>query len=316
MEPKHQIKMPPVPPPRPKKTSTSSIESATTTKTMKMLKVDEIPKPKMANVLELKKKPMENPISIPEQPNMEQFSTIKKELKNAEDAAEVSTPNKSKMLTIKKKNSLLAKRRKVSLKTLSNSVEIQGYLYRRSKDKNGVTYWAKFYFVLLDSSLYGFKSKEAKKAECLIFLSGFTVSLATEVHSKQYAFKVYNPMKTFYFASETYEALLQWTEYIKQATLKGIPSASSKSDLCSLYSETDCSDDGGEGKNDKPNNESGDTSTLSIKSYHLTFGSLKKFAKNYNNNNAHNESVVSNNSPDNKFLGELKFKVFRKLKFY
>lgn len=223
VEPKQQVKMAPIPPPRPKKSSTSSIDNITFAKNMKILNVEE-PKPKSLNVLELKKRVSDvTGPPIPEH-NHEPFNSLKRDTKNSTICDdEISTPNKSKSLTLKKKNSLLAKRRKVSLKTLSSSVEIQGYLYRRSKDKNGITYWAKYYFVLLDSSLYGksfilsalvclyisiviinflgFKSKESKKADCLIFLSGFTVSFATEVHSKQYAFKVYHALKTFYFAS-------------------------------------------------------------------------------------------------------------------
>lgn len=137
-----------------------------------------------------------------------------------EPPSELLTPNKTKGLTLKKKNSILSKRRNVSLKTLCVS-DIQGHLYRRTKDSSGLAYWAKYYFVLIDTTLYGFKSKDSHKANSMVFLSGFTISLAKEVHSKPYAFKVYHPNKTFYFAAETQEALGQWMEYIKQATLKG-----------------------------------------------------------------------------------------------
>ena len=115
----------------------------------------------------------------------------------------------------------MAKRRKIALKSIGTSTTIQGHLYRRAKDKTEVAYWAKLYFVLIETALYGFKTKEAQKADCVIYLSGFTVSLAKEVHSKQYAFKVYHPKKTFYLAAETHEALAQWMEYIRQATMKG-----------------------------------------------------------------------------------------------
>lgn len=112
-------------------------------------------------------------------------------LEDCFEELELLTPPKTKNLTLKKKNSLLAKRRKISLKALDVS-DIQGHLYRRTKDKHGVTYWAKLYFVLVDTALYGFHAKESSKATCLIFLPGFTVSTATEVHSKQFAFKVYH----------------------------------------------------------------------------------------------------------------------------
>lgn len=93
------------------------------------------------------------------------------------EVSELHTPTKSRVLTLKKKHSLISKRRNVNLKILGTG-DIQGYLYRRTKDKRGVTFWARLYFVMLDTILYGFRSKEASKASCVIFLPGFTVSLA------------------------------------------------------------------------------------------------------------------------------------------
>lgn len=90
---------------------------------------------------------------------------------------ELHTPTKARTLTLKKKHSLIAKRRNVNLKILGTG-DIQGHLYRRTKDKRGVTFWARLYFVMLDTILYGFRCKEAAKASCVIFLPGFTVSLA------------------------------------------------------------------------------------------------------------------------------------------
>lgn len=91
--------------------------------------------------------------------------------------SELHTPTKCRTLTLKKKHSLVAKRRNVNIKLLGMG-EIQGHLYRRTKDRRGVTFWARLYFVMLDTILYGFRSKEASKASCVIFLPGFTVSLA------------------------------------------------------------------------------------------------------------------------------------------
>ncbi|XP_035912978.1 uncharacterized protein LOC118512533 [Anopheles stephensi] len=225
-------------------------------------------------------------------------------------SSELLTPNKTKSLTLKKKNSLLSKRRKVSLKTLCVS-DIQGHLYRRTKDRSGMSYWAKYYFVLIDTTLYGFNRKESTKANCMIFLSGFTISLAKEVHSRPHAFKVYHPSKTFYFAAETQEALVQWMEYIRQATLKGAASliAGEPADHHSsreLFTETDSSDDelGLMDSTTKlnllctPSPQAGPgtaaasshgstaggpdgtpTSSKQDHRYHLNFGSLKKFTK-------------------------------------
>lgn len=218
-------------------------------------------------------------------PPLKKLPPTKHFLEEKFEALELLTPNKTKSLTLKKKNSMLAKRRKISLKALGTS-DIQGHLYRRSKDKHGVAYWAKLYFVLIDAALYGFKSKDSIKANCLIFLSGFTVSHATEIHSQSHAFKVYHSIqKSFYFAAETQEALSQWMEYIRQATLKGSTNslkAISEQNARDLFTETESSDE-----------EIFDSSsTLSVRmtpettvtkpekmSYHLKFGSLKKFTK-------------------------------------
>ncbi|ETN62892.1 connector enhancer of ksr [Anopheles darlingi] len=225
-------------------------------------------------------------------------------------SSELLTPNKTKSLTLKKKNSLLSKRRNVSLKTLCVS-DIQGHLYRRTKDRSGVSYWAKYYFVLIETTLYGFRSKEAPKANSMIFLAGFTISTATEVHSRPHAFKVYHPNKTFYLAAETKEALVQWMEYIKQATLKGGTgtiggsggggnSSTIEYNMRELFSETDSSDDelGLMDSTTKLNvlctpspqlssshsligglADGTPTSTKQDNRYHLNFGSLKKFTK-------------------------------------
>lgn len=233
------------------------------------------------------------------------------------EISELLMSTKTKTLTNKKKNSLLAKRRKVSLKLLENNATIQGHLYLRAKDKSEVAYWIKLYFVLIDTALYGFKIKESSKADCVVYLSGFTVSTAKEVHSKANSFKVYHPKKTFYMAAETETAMNQWMEYIKQATMKGTTNL--ECDAKELYSETECSD--GEDSNVQLSRNNSQLSTslplsqektlLSAETtspshsssssskhhYHLNFGSLKKtFARSYNSTN-------ENNSNDNKFLG-------------
>ncbi|XP_058814713.1 uncharacterized protein LOC131678523 [Topomyia yanbarensis] len=249
-------------------------------------------------------KPVERMISPPRR-----IPVAKHFLEGQIETSELFTPNKTKSLTLKKKNSLLSKRRKVSLKTLCVS-DIQGHLYRRTKDHSGLAYWAKYYFVLIETTIYGFKSKDSQKANFMIFLSGFTISLAKEVHSKPFAFKVYHPSKTFYFAAETQEALAQWMEFIKQATMKGNDassgSGSADHSLKELFSETDSSEDefslmdsqtkfnllctpspqlssslGRNSDHHSGHSEGGNSTPTSSKQdkYHLNFGSLKKFTK-------------------------------------
>lgn len=161
---------------------------------------------------------------------------------------ELLTPNKTKSLTLKKRSSILAKGRKITIKNLGTS-DIQGHLYRRTKDKYGITYWAKLYYVLIDNALYSFKLKESEKADSLIILTGFTVAEAHEVHSKSNAFKVYHPKKTFYFAAENHDALEKWLDYIKQAIIKANTSSLTKlknknlKEVQELFTETESSDD-------------------------------------------------------------------------
>ncbi|EDV36758.1 uncharacterized protein Dana_GF11787 [Drosophila ananassae] len=162
---------------------------------------------------------------------------------DSSEISELHTPTKSRTLTLKKKHSLMAKRRNMNLKLLGTG-DIQGYLYRRTKNHNGVTYWARIYFVMLDTILYGFRKKESSTASLVIFLPGFTVSLAKEVHSKPHAFKVYHTAKCFYFAAESLNALNQWVDLLRQASLKvsassGIGGASNGAR--DLYSEDDSS---------------------------------------------------------------------------
>lgn len=246
----------------------------------------------------------ENAKSIQASPKV---SSPKSIIEEQGEESELLTPNKTKTLTLKKKNSILAKRRKICLKTLEVS-DIQGHLFRRTKDKQGVTYWAKLYFVLVETVLYGFRRKNSQKANCLIFLPGFTVSLAKEVHSKSHAYKVYHPKKTFYFAAESEQALQQWMDYIRQATLKGNyanmdPSLVDTVDTRDLYSETDSSEDendsAAEGVSPPSTFKSSFMNKCSSKKrgsvdeisptrapknekYHLGFGSLKKFTNLHN----------------------------------
>lgn len=185
--------------------------------------------------------------------------------------------------------------------------------------------------VLTDTTLYGFHSKDSVKANCLIFLNGFTVSLATEVHSKPYAFKVYHPSKTFYFSAESQQALSQWIDYIRQATIKGASNLQVSSMDASppavntkdLYSEAESSE--GETETSKSlatpspattgrgrvshKKSFGGSSSSNLNSiddsnapppkekYHLGFGSLKKFTKhglNFSSRAAKEKKAASN----------------------
>lgn len=326
IEPRQQaVKIPPVPPRKnativpPQLVHAEAIES------------NDDNKSRVANVIDLKStKSVEVPTVVVQSPIKRAPSTssltaaapapvlVEKAKKKPvpeenHDDIELLTPAKVKTLTNKKKNSLMAKRRKIPLKSLGTSTTIQGHLYRRAKDKTEVAYWAKLYFVLIETALYGFKTKDAVKADCVIYLGGFTVSLAKEVHSKQYAFKVYHPKKTFYLAAETSEALSQWMEYIRQATMKA--NTNLDCEARELFSETECSEDEFDVATSKqlctpsPMKPSQDKVTgaeqtpPSSKSYHLNFGSLKKFAARKVESATHGHSGENSSPSDHKFLG-------------
>lgn len=60
--------------------------------------------------------------------------------------------------------------------------DMQGWLYQRLRLKQTQhVSWEKRWFVLLGNCLYGYKSIDDPRAACLIFLSGFTVAVASEV---------------------------------------------------------------------------------------------------------------------------------------
>ncbi|KAJ8946682.1 hypothetical protein NQ318_019997 [Aromia moschata] len=183
----------------------------------------------------------------------------------------------SKTKSAKKKNTLTAKRRRVTVNDLSPA-DIQGYLYQRLRGKhNQNVHWEKRWFVLLGNFLYGFKSKEDPKAACLIFLSGFTVAVASEVKSRSNAFKVYHTGTVFYFSADDPDALQSWIDLIRTATLHN---ETSKTQETSLYSETD--------ESDTEKSKAPTEKTDSLKK----FGSLKKFtSKKSTTDTAHSGST-------------------------
>ncbi|XP_077295210.1 connector enhancer of ksr [Arctopsyche grandis] len=213
--------------------------------------------------------------------------------------------------SLKKKNSILAKRRKVSVKDLGAG-DMQGFLYQRCRTKNSTNVnWKLRWFILIENTFYGFKNKEASKADCLIFLSGFTVSEAQEVKSKKNAFKVYHTGTAFYFACEAAESMTMWVECIKRATLTNNDSweraskKDKKTDESKHFSETDYSDEdfatyslnsptspNGKSKSDK--NEKNEKSHK--------FGSLKKFTNRMHKSDSHENVSHSSTSLDRKYL--------------
>ncbi|RZF39776.1 hypothetical protein LSTR_LSTR003437 [Laodelphax striatellus] len=118
---------------------------------------------------------------------------------------------------LRKKNPLLAKMRNVSVADVSNGCECQGWLQQRCRKGSGQ--WNTGWFIIKGTTFYGFRSKEAQKAHCLISLPGFTVSHAEEVKSRKFALKVYHTGTIFYFAAENQDELTTWLDSFSMATV-------------------------------------------------------------------------------------------------
>lgn len=111
-----------------------------------------------------------------------------------------------------------------------------------------------------------FKTQDSAKADCLIVLTAFTVSPATEVKSRKYAFKVYHTGTVFYFAADSEDCLILWLDAINKGTL----GADTHNQSIGLFSETDESDS-------ENNHKSKTKCTLESKAnVEKSFGSLKK----------------------------------------
>ncbi|XP_034238099.1 uncharacterized protein LOC117643365 [Thrips palmi] len=139
----------------------------------------------------------------------------------------------------RKKNPFLARRRSVGVKELGVA-DYQGWLYRRTRIGDSGVQWIKGWFILKSTAFYGFKSREAHKADYFISLPGFTISPAEEVKSKKFAFKVYHTGTAFYFASESDEELAAWLDCLSMAALSiDIPTSKSSASEGAVFSETE-----------------------------------------------------------------------------
>ncbi|KAK6645545.1 hypothetical protein RUM43_001822 [Polyplax serrata] len=147
--------------------------------------------------------------------------------------------------SLRKKSSMLAKKRNVSVKDIT-PYENSGFLYYRNRKGSAEVqvYWTKHFFVLQGSNFYGFKSKESTKADLFIHLPGFTCSVAEEVKSKDFPFKIYHTGTVFYFAANSKENLQQWLDFVNLAISlqpdgKNVPETVTFSQTDSDSSDTD-----------------------------------------------------------------------------
>ncbi|XP_053997154.1 uncharacterized protein LOC128886368 [Hylaeus anthracinus] len=199
----------------------------------------------------------------------------------------LSKSSSSSPRSTRKRSILFARKRNISVKDIGTG-DLESWLTYRTRGAGGA--WAKAWFVLKCSSLYRFKTQNSIKADCLISLTGFTVSRAAEVKSRKYAFKVYHTGTVFYFSADTEDSFSLWLEAINKATL----GADGHSRNSALFSETDESD--GEQKA-KPKN----VHTAEHKpNLEKSFGSLKKVIR--KDSSGYKDHEISGASLDRKYL--------------
>nr|XP_045594564.1 uncharacterized protein LOC123755796 isoform X1 [Procambarus clarkii] len=117
--------------------------------------------------------------------------------------------------------------RRISCRELGQG-DHQGWLHRRRDNKGFLLphRWERRWFILKKNYLYGYRDREAVRADSLIYLPGFHVCPATDVKAKKFAFKIYHSSgATFYFACDTSEERSRW---MSQMGLSAITSLASQ----------------------------------------------------------------------------------------
>ncbi|XP_045523969.1 uncharacterized protein LOC123714019 [Pieris brassicae] len=202
----------------------------------------------------------------------------------------------AKSRSLKKKNSILAKRRAVPARALS-SVGAAGWVSQRVRAAQQQPRWAHRYLLLAHNLLYAYRSPESSRADCMIYLEGCTVSAAGEVKSRAHAFKVYHTGRAFYFAAASHDALAAWTQLIHRATLAPPRRLDSQNEI-KQFSETDYSET--ESDTESPEKRERDRDKEKDKS---KFGSLKKLTQRGRGDSHENVSqAAASTSLDRKYL--------------
>ncbi|KAH7948179.1 hypothetical protein HPB52_018963 [Rhipicephalus sanguineus] len=77
--------------------------------------------------------------------------------------------------------------------------------------------WRRRWVLLRGPQLFLYATPQDQKAECLLYVPGFVVSLAPDCKSKNCAFKLSNSENTFYFATESQADTSRWLTKLQQA---------------------------------------------------------------------------------------------------
>lgn len=202
----------------------------------------------------------------------------------------------SKSRSLKKKSSILAKRRMVPARALAARGAL-GAVWQRVRARGAqLPRWARRHLLLTHNLLYAYRTPTCAKADCMIYLEGFTVSAAGEVKSRAHAFKVYHTGTAFYFACDTRDAMLAWIQLIHRATL--LPSLANNMDVSKQFSETDYSET--ESDTESPQKErERERDKEKDKS---KFGSLKKLTVRMQRSESHESVPHTSTSLDRKYL--------------
>ncbi|XP_076060502.1 connector enhancer of ksr isoform X2 [Oratosquilla oratoria] len=134
--------------------------------------------------------------------------------------------------------------RRISCRDLGQG-DHQGWLYRRRDSKAFLLshHWERRWFVLKKNILYGYRDKDAIKADSLVYLPGFHVyPAAADVKSKKFAFKIYHSSAggaTFYFACSTSEEMSRWMSQMGLSAISVQTQLQSSTEEDAYFSETD-----------------------------------------------------------------------------
>ena len=82
--------------------------------------------------------------------------------------------------------------------------------------------WKKRWFVLSEFVLFYYKNHEDDRVSGSILLPSYKISPATKEDgiSKKFAFKAeHKNMRTYYFAAETKDAMLEWMKFMSLASI-------------------------------------------------------------------------------------------------
>ncbi|CAL4118337.1 unnamed protein product, partial [Meganyctiphanes norvegica] len=170
-------------------------------------------------------------------------SSVSRSSSNASSVAAPSPTFREKINKFEAK--IIIGNRRISCRELGPGDQ-QGWLHRRRDSKGFLLShrWERRWFILKKNYLYGYRDKEAIRADSLIFLPGFHVCPASDVKSKKFAFKIYHTSgATFYFACDTSEERSRWMSQMGLSAIStAIPQKQPRSnggDKDGYFSETD-----------------------------------------------------------------------------